>query len=594
MDTAKTFANFTESPIQIDFRGQHDNLVVNDGHKISVPIWSNEFLYSERDVYVYRLEREIFRILSKGDVRNWQKFRDAFKTKHNEKALTMVYNMVEDTRVEHFAGEIWLGTGADIEKINPRVPNPDVNATNPLHALYNIKHLRMDLIDQKILPIAEKMKDLLEQVKGLTAAGTVAVATQILDLIQQYYDDPKNCDKGCSGDQEMQGDAEELQKMVQKRGDANSFKESEVETEVDIVVAKISVQDLKNLLKSGALKQMMENSRRAGDQMCKKCTVMLMDVQVSDSERAEMTQLQKEIQDLQEEIGEDSMEMKPVHHYTAEMDKNKVMDKLYEKLAAGGFLSKRNSPDPGYDRVLVHQVREMFRQIKSRTIYLPHESGNKLQIKKYIQFLCGNTSDTRFFERKRTIGGLDVRFVIDCSGSMGGSIANSEINPIGLCMVKIQAAKYLMRTFVEAIDGLPFLSIGIIAYTNDQAVNITKEHLKYLTDSGGTPAHIGLMAAYKQLYRSKYKKRLIVHISDGHPDDSEAAAKVVKIILTDRIEVYTILITDTAYDDDVYKHNVALMYGGQQRLVMVNDFANIRQVVNTMVMGRIVSVMEGI
>ncbi len=144
---------------------------------------------------------------------------------------------------------------------------------------------------------------------------------------------------------------------------------------------------------------------------------------------------------------------------------------------------------------------------------------------------AGPVSETRSSPSAKA--GLDIVFAIDASPSM----AAKDLEP-----TRLDAAKGLVRSFVEAPEGAAGAAIGLVAFGADAALAcppttdyaVVLERLDAIRPGilgDGTALGLGLASALRQLAASGAARGALVLLSDGednvglvHPSDAAAAA----------------------------------------------------------------------
>ena len=126
---------------------------------------------------------------------------------------------------------------------------------------------------------------------------------------------------------------------------------------------------------------------------------------------------------------------------------------------------------------------------------------------------------------------MNVVLLIDCSGSMYGT--------------NIEQARKAALSFVERSLG-PNRQIAVIAFPGGIVCPLTgdparlENAIKGLTPIGSTPLADGLLAAREMMKNRAGVQRIYMVLTDGHPDDPEAAVAEVNRIRTSGGRVITI------------------------------------------------------
>lgn len=126
---------------------------------------------------------------------------------------------------------------------------------------------------------------------------------------------------------------------------------------------------------------------------------------------------------------------------------------------------------------------------------------------------------------------MAVALVMDCSGSMYGR--------------NIEEARKAALSFVERTLG-PNRTIGVVAFPGGVQCPLSndprrlRDAVASLTPIGGTPMAEGLAAARDLMKSRAWVQRVFVLLTDGHPDDPDAAAAEVHRIRSQGGRVVTI------------------------------------------------------
>lgn len=148
-----------------------------------------------------------------------------------------------------------------------------------------------------------------------------------------------------------------------------------------------------------------------------------------------------------------------------------------------------------------------------------------------------NASEGQYQEAVRTTSEeRDIVLVLDVSGSMSGE--------------PIAETKKASVNFIDTILDRA-ASIGIVAYDNDASMlsdfsvdkNSLTDIVANIYDGGGTNIEAGLAKAYSMLGTSGAKKKIIVLMSDGEPNDGKEGDALIDYaggIKDDNVIIYTL------------------------------------------------------
>ena len=138
----------------------------------------------------------------------------------------------------------------------------------------------------------------------------------------------------------------------------------------------------------------------------------------------------------------------------------------------------------------------------------------------------------------------DIALVLDVSGSMGGTPMNETKN----------ASERFINTVLKEDS-----SIGVVTYDNtsmciaDFCMNerYLKNAIQNLNSGGGTNMEAGLSQAYSMLQSSNAKKKIIVLMSDGEPNEGKTGDELIEFaetIKNEGIYIYTLGFFSNSHD----------------------------------------------
>lgn len=138
----------------------------------------------------------------------------------------------------------------------------------------------------------------------------------------------------------------------------------------------------------------------------------------------------------------------------------------------------------------------------------------------------------------------DIALVLDVSGSMGGTPMNETKN----------ASEKFINTVLKEDS-----SIGVVTYDNtsmciaDFCMNerYLKNAIQNLNSGGGTNMEAGLSQAYSMLQNSDAKKKIIVLMSDGEPNEGKTGNELIEFaetIKNEGIYIYTLGFFSNSHD----------------------------------------------
>ena len=189
--------------------------------------------------------------------------------------------------------------------------------------------------------------------------------------------------------------------------------------------------------------------------------------------------------------------------------------------------------EKGYDVVLSRQLKHMFQNLQTKFRSIRSDSSGTMNIKRTIQYLAGDR-DAKIYDRNIKQVGINIRFLVDCSSSMGSRINDDDPTTSYYdTKSKMTASKELLITMLEATKGLErYIDLKVLAYGAPHAYacvpEIDRKRIETLGADGSTPTHYGIRQAHNDLRKCKSGQKLIIHLTDGEPNDADAARNAIK------------------------------------------------------------------
>lgn len=162
------------------------------------------------------------------------------------------------------------------------------------------------------------------------------------------------------------------------------------------------------------------------------------------------------------------------------------------------------------------EVKRAFRQLKTRDIDLPAQSGDNLNIRNVVRHASGDYSERNLYTRRQqaAVGDRAVCVVTDMSGSMGGAAERDAKTAIaGLAMATDEVGDVFMANafkFGRHRDAEVQLITG-----PDEAFDI--EHLNSVVPDGYDPMALGIRDGHDLLNQTSGREKIMVVVCDGNP-----------------------------------------------------------------------------
>ena len=191
-------------------------------------------------------------------------------------------------------------------------------------------------------------------------------------------------------------------------------------------------------------------------------------------------------------------------------------------------------------------------------------SGNRIDGRKLVRLSQG---DSRVFERRthKQAPNTALHLLVDASGSMNNSI--NQNSPITLAHIAIDSAVALAL----ALEGISGVNPAITRFPHGDTDNVNpllKHGQKVRPNAsafsaltnGGTPLHTALWYAAASVMATKEDRKVIMVLTDGEPDDYDAAESVIRRCEATGIELVGVGIgidTSHLFDNAICINNVS-------------------------------------
>ncbi|WP_020563033.1 VWA domain-containing protein [Methylosarcina fibrata] len=191
-------------------------------------------------------------------------------------------------------------------------------------------------------------------------------------------------------------------------------------------------------------------------------------------------------------------------------------------------------------------------------------SGNRIDGRKLVRLSQG---DSRVFERRahKQAPNTALHLLVDASGSMNNRI--NQTSPITLAHVAMDSAVALALA-LEGISGVN-PAVTRFPHGNTDNVNPLLKHGQKVRPNasafsaitnGGTPLHTALWYAAASVIATKEERKVIMVLTDGEPDDYDAAESVIRRCKATNIELVGVGIgidTSHLFDYSICINNVS-------------------------------------
>ena len=93
----------------------------------------------------------------------------------------MIYNIVEDVRIEHAWGEIYIGSKFRFKHLARNIINH--KPTNAFDVLFSIRANRLDYIPKEYEELTHQFQKLLKEVEGKSPGMTLTISQEIIKIM---------------------------------------------------------------------------------------------------------------------------------------------------------------------------------------------------------------------------------------------------------------------------------------------------------------------------------------------------------------------------------------------------------------------------
>lgn len=202
---------------------------------------------------------------------------------------------------------------------------------------------------------------------------------------------------------------------------------------------------------------------------------------------------------------------------------------------------------------------------QTRSQRVTGRKGRRLAKGKCHRLIVG---DTRIFKRKfteRDEVNCDVAVLSDYSASMDGNMKSVQTATFSLldCLSRIEGA----NTCAYGFGGLGIVEIQRPNQRFDQVV---KGRIFSLNATGGTPATEAYWASIKALRRMGGSKKVVIMVTDGEPNDTDATFSMVTAMKKQGIKVIALGVGVTSR-----AHGIFNGIYGTNKWIYVKDFSDL-------------------
>jgi Mg-chelatase subunit ChlD len=222
--------------------------------------------------------------------------------------------------------------------------------------------------------------------------------------------------------------------------------------------------------------------------------------------------------DMEEEVNQDNVGnsiMKEKGKGIKQMEEvnDKINETVFEKEDVSYVEYIKGEADKVmYNEVIANNMRKLFRRLTMVKKNVINDRGNEVDIESYITNKIEKKNLNDCLIDRRIAQGVCVLISIDVSSSMS-------------YYEKVDIARKLVGTLFKSVEGLKNVEVkaqtwssGLEGKLRIQEINNYNE-TKYITASkhGETPTHLAIKYASMTAKKMKGHKKLIIILTDGHP-----------------------------------------------------------------------------
>lgn len=195
----------------------------------------------------------------------------------------------------------------------------------------------------------------------------------------------------------------------------------------------------------------------------------------------------------------------------------------------------------------------------ARTKTMMRQTGRKVHSGKLTRLITGNT---RVFKRtvEHESTASAVHILVDMSGSMSGmeKVAGEAATSLFLALSALAHTNPALTSF----PGVRSSSVALLKH-GEELNSLTAQKLAEFDAYGGTPLYKALQDVVLALACTKEKRKVVIVITDGEPDDMIGTKSLIKRMQLSGIDVYGIGI----------KYDVSHLFEKSQKILQISELS---------------------
>ena len=444
-----------------------------------------------------------------------------------QRNLFNAFNILEDQRIESLTEDIWLASRHRFDKARKNLGKEmkPIKDENPIGGLLAQRFQRYDLVDS-MFKSREDIASAINDVEKTGKYGALLVMIKIKPMIMNYVKGKRlemaELDLGIMAKKMTESEKEEVIDNDGQVFNGNYRSEEDYEAAGYESERSNSLQEEEQMFNEMATTKKGDNH----DQ--------LQQGELTMEEDQELGELMKEFEGMEEELQEDDEKWEEV----LQMEKDNGEEHL-ESLKSSIFgdgSSTQNIMPSHYKKVernfsgdiepnilAAKGMNKLFKKL----IEMPKEFidyvGDEVDIDSYIDNRVRGFDIGECLVDERNTQGASIVISIDGSGSMSRNNG-------------IDQARNLVATLYESLRGIPNIEVRANVWSSDVNGNVGITEIKNkgelnkintTADYWLTPTHEALRFSAMQIKEMRGKKKLLILITDGHPQFRQNVPKTI-------------------------------------------------------------------
>jgi len=398
-----------------------------------------------------------------------------------------VFNVLEDQRIESMMAKLWLANAKRFTKAKKnRGKLHTTSKKNPVDVLLNIRFYREDLV--KKIEHMEVYKSSLYSVENTGRMGALIELAKLRPYIEEFFEEQKK----------RQINAEnKLKKYINSNsvGSTNATGKK--------------YENLRDKLEDEK-EDYHHKEKYDGSDNKKMSTANIEDADWDETKE----KLSKGDEDELDNMASGS---KDEGKNDIESIKNSLTDGSEESQVPSYVIRvKRESVKPIINKQVSRRLKRLFRKVSE--IHKPTigYDGQDIDMETYIENRAKGTDLTKCFIDKKVDHGASILISVDGSGSMA-------------YQDKIDQVRDLVATLYDSVSDYDKIKISANVWSSNHRGDVGITEINSIDDCKNivvendsrcsyTPTHLALDYSSKQIGRMKGRKKILIMITDGHPE----------------------------------------------------------------------------